>query len=180
MNNKKPIFSFDHKNKKAQEVMGMSFNMIFSIMLIVFFIVVAFIVIKQFMVSQNDTQIGMFIDKVKTTVDKAFYSNDANTLPVNATLPAGVEYVCFANMTAAVKNASAIDKLIYNGIRNSSWDAKKNFYIYAPSKDFAIKSLEIKFIDLSLKNPICIPVKNGKVSFKIDRRFENPYVTIIP
>jgi len=44
------------KQKRSQQILGLSFGMIFSIFLIIFFIMIAFIVIKQFLGVQDCTK----------------------------------------------------------------------------------------------------------------------------
>ena len=61
------------KGKKA-EVFGMSFGMIFSIILIAFFIVIAFIGIRYILNWQKQTQIGLFLRDLQEEVNDAWNS----------------------------------------------------------------------------------------------------------
>jgi len=65
------------RGKKAQEVFGMSFGVIFSIILIVFILVVAGIAINHFLGLKKCTQLGLFIEDFANEggdIDKAWNS----------------------------------------------------------------------------------------------------------
>ena len=90
------------KNKKGQEVLGLSFGIIFSIILIVFFIVIAGIVIKSFLGAQDCARLGIFIDRLEKDVDKSWNSpSDSHTF--KGDLPSKIDYICFGNLTEASK-----------------------------------------------------------------------------
>jgi hypothetical protein len=168
------------RNKKAQGIFGLSFGMIWSIILIVFFIISAFIGIRAFLNYQKNATIGLFMDGLQSRINEAWNSQSIQNFRYNSTLPGGVEYVCFINLSATTpKNASNIEKSIFEDITSGAVDYSKNFYIYAPGKDYSIKWANIKHVDLSQKNPICIQVlSGGKVSIKMERNFEDPLVSV--
>jgi len=166
------------KTKRAQGgVFGLSFGMIFSIILIVFFIIVAFIAIRAFLNYQKTTQIGLFFRELQEDVDEAFYASSAD-FSKNYSLPSGIEYVCFSNMSANPKNYTAKELMIYESIKKSYYTIEDNLYIYAPKKSFSIENTKIKHVDLSKKNPICIQVINNKVMIKFKKSFESPLVEV--
>ena len=67
-----------HKCKRSQNVMGMPFSVIISIILIVFFIVVAGIAIKFFMDFQKCGQAGILQEDLQQAIDEAWYSTSAS------------------------------------------------------------------------------------------------------
>jgi len=168
------------ESKNSQGIFGLSFGMIWSIILIVFFIISAFIGIRAFLNFQKNATIGLFMDGLQSRINEAWNSQSIQNFRYNSTLPGGVEYVCFINLSATTpKNASNIEKSIFEDITGGAVDYSKNFYIYAPDKDYSIKWANIKHVDLSQKNPICIEVlSGGKVSIKMERNFEDPLVSV--
>ena len=88
-------------NIRGQSVMGMSFGVIFSIILIIFIIVVAGIAIRTFLSTGDCARIGIFLNENDKTsfrfaVEKAWKSSGI-TFDYDAKLPSSLEYVCFAN-----------------------------------------------------------------------------------
>jgi len=177
-NNKKSFLS----SKRSQGgVFGLSFGMIVSIILIVFFVVAAFMGIRAFLSYQQCATLGMFTDDLQSGpegIDTAWYADSA-TFNFSSGVPSGVKYVCFMNLTSPVKNANNEEKNMYSIIQHSAIpDYSYNFYIYAPNKDYCLKWKKIKHIDLSDKNPICFPAISGKVKMQITREFSNPLVKV--
>lgn len=166
------------RNKKAEGLFGMSFSMIFSIILIVFFIIVAFIAIRAFLNVQKCTQIGIFFSGLEDSVKEAMNCGTSCSFAYNATLPSGVEYVCTVNLSASFPfNANNIEKGIWEYVQNGAVsNIKNNIYLYSPSKAYCSNFKQIKYIDISSKNPNCIKVIGGKVSINIERKFEKPLV----
>lgn len=166
------------RSKKGDGVFGLSFGMIFSIILIVFFFSAAFIGIRMFLNLQTQTQIGMFFQDVQTRVDDAWNSPSAS-YTFNTTLPTGVKYVCFMNVSAPTNGANTIEKGIFTEVKKGYLDPTKNLYLYTPNKDYGMNWAGIKHLSLSSRNPLCIPVVNGLVSMKIERKFEDKFPRII-
>ncbi|MEK6917364.1 MAG: hypothetical protein AABW51_00260 [Nanoarchaeota archaeon] len=81
------------RNKKA--AMELSFGMIFSIILIIAFVVFAFWGIKKFIDLQKTAQVGIFIDDVKNDVDRIWKSSQSSEKKTYS-LPSKIEKVCFS------------------------------------------------------------------------------------
>lgn len=165
-------------SKKAQGgIFGLSFGMIWGIILIVFFFVAAFIGIRAFLNYQKNALISLFIEDFQLKVNEAWNSQSAS-FRFNSTLPAGVQYICLVNLSSQAHNSSNIEQDIFTEITGGAFDYSKNLHIYAPEKDYSVKWANIKHIDLSKRNPICIKVSGGKVSIKIERNFEDNLVSV--
>ncbi|MEK6945886.1 MAG: hypothetical protein AABW63_03770 [Nanoarchaeota archaeon] len=80
------------KNKGAMEL---SFGMIFSIILIIAFVVFAFWGIKKFIDLQKTAQVGVFIDDFKNDVDRVWKSSQSSEKKTYS-LPSKIEKVCFS------------------------------------------------------------------------------------
>jgi hypothetical protein len=167
------------KSHKAQgNVFGMSFSMIVSIILIVFFVVGAFVAIRTFLNYQKCSNIGMFLEDLQDKIDEAWYAESAS-YNFTSILPKGIEYVCFINLTSPIRGPNQQETRIYQDIQiGAITNFKNNFVIYAPNKNFCIKWKMIKHVDLSWKNPICLEVRSGKVKMSIVRNYSSPLVRV--
>lgn len=166
------------KNKKAEGIFGMSFSMIFSILLIVFFIAVAFMVVRFFLKNQNCVQIGLFFDDFKKKVDIARHSSGETKFSFNSSLPAGIEYVCLVNLTGEI-NTDPIGQAIFEYIgRESSVSYKNNLYLYSPSKKQCESFYKLDYVSLSDKNPNCFKVIKNKLSVSLTRTYSDPAVHV--
>lgn len=169
------------KSTRAQSgVFGMSFGMIVSIILIVFFLGSAFYAIRIFLNYQKAIMIGSFFNELQSKVDEAWNAEKVS-YSTNFSLPAGIEYVCIVNLTAIMpsREANTADRSIWEYIQEHNIpNYKNNVYLYAPTKNYEVTWKTIKHIDLSGKNPKCLKVVRGIVSIKIERKFENPLVLI--
>jgi hypothetical protein len=166
------------QSKKAEGVFGISFGMIFSIILIVFFLAAAFIAIKAFLGWQKTAEIGLFFDKLQTDINYAWNSESAS-FNSSSTLPSGITYVCFVNLSSPSFNANTIEKQILNEVKKGYLDPTKNLYLYSPNKDYGINWRTITHVGSFSRNPLCIPVVNSVISVKIERSFSDKYPRIM-
>jgi hypothetical protein len=164
------------ENKKA-EIFGMSFGMIFSIILIIFFIAGAFIAIKAFIGWQKTAQMGLFARDFQAEIDDA-WNSEKTSFVFNYSLPSYVNYVCLADFSSNPKNANNVETGIYQNIKEEGYSVEKNLYFYKNERPRVIQKAVIKHIDLSKKNPICFKVSKGKISVKIEKKSGNPLVEI--
>lgn len=143
-------------NKRANESVGMSMGVIFSIFLIIVFISVAFVAIRFFLNMSNTSQIGNFYTNLQDEVNKAWSSSGTNRT-FEISLPKKVEYICFMDFNSSSKGEWAsfyrdFEGYIYNDV---------NLFIYPSSAVNDLKFRKIEHLDLgeitSLNNPYCIP-----------------------
>jgi hypothetical protein len=162
--------------QKRGEVFGMSFGMIFSIILIVFFIATAFIGIKYFLSYQCTLQGNLLVKDLQGDIDKA-WNSEKTILTFNSSMPScfDVDYICFIDFSKDPISASNIEINIYDNIKHSSYSADKILYFYNEDS-MVVKSSTIKHLDLSKKNPVCFRVINDKVSIKIQKLEGNALV----
>ena len=164
------------KNKKAEGVFGLSFGMIWSIILIVFFVLGAFMGIKTFLNYQEKTTLGFFLDDLDSAVKKAFYAESTNYI-FKSNLPSGIEYVCFMNFSSPVKNPNDAESMVWNHVTTTYYEPDMNVYLYAPKKDYGISLDRIKFI-YTERNPLCVKVKEKTISIRIEKKFEEAFVRL--
>ena len=169
-------------NKRGQQVFGMGFGMIFSIILIVFLLVVSGIAINHFLNLKKCTQIGMFIEDLSGKdgdIRKAWNSQKFID-EISYTLPSGLDYVCFANLSNPLRGGD-LEMEIYSEISLYEF-SNGNMFFYPTKKSCDMPFTNVKYIDInkitSSKNPYCIPIKNGKVTINIEKGFNEGLVTI--
>ena len=163
--------------KKGQVAFGMSFSMIFSILLIIFFIIVAFIAIRAFLRTKDCAQIGIFYEDFETEVKRAWNSQKAS-FDFKGGLPSKLQYVCFANLSRNAKGEYediGRDIGVYQGLG-------ANTFLYPKEKacDMAyknVKHLDVESITKTV-NPYCIPIREGRIDIKIEKRFNEGLVRI--
>ena len=168
------------KGKKAQSAFGMSFGMIFSIILIIFFVVVAFIAIKSFLKSKDCAQIGIFLDDFQTEVDETWNSQKSD-FEFKGILPSKMEYVCFADLSQDITATGEMENIgeklgVYEGNI-----ANLFFYPIGSACNMVyheIDHLDIDKIILDKNNPYCIGIDKGKINIQIEKEFNEKLVRI--
>jgi hypothetical protein len=162
-------------NKRAQEIFGLSFGMIFSIILIVFFIVVAFIAIRHFLSVRDCANVGIFINDLQEEIDSAWNANDLSS-EFTGLLPSGIKKICFSNVT---ESFTGIDKEL--GIEIDIYP-DKNMFLFPPNKACDMAEYNLEHIDLDFitrtNNPYCIDVTKGKVVMMIEKESNDRLVKL--
>lgn len=164
-------------NKAGQ--INLSFGMIFSIILIVVFIVFAFYAIGKFLDIQKSAKTAQFIQSLETDVDKMWRSSQGSQ-EVEYSLPSSVEHICFADFDSPVVPQSK--KEIYDEFRFVYFE-DENMFFYPVGSSGGLDSTKITNIDVvgitNNENPYCIPTENGKVKLTIRKGLDETLVTII-
>lgn len=168
------------KSKKAEGVFGMGFGMIFSIILIVFFIAVAFIAIKSFLGTQKCAQIGIFKENFQTEIDKT-WNSQMSEFEFKARLPTQIKYVCFADLSKPITATGTAGNIgrelgVYQG--NIA-----NMFLYPTEPACEMVYHEIEHLDIdkiisSNKNPYCIAVDDGNINIQIKKDFGDKLVIV--
>lgn len=127
-----------NKNKRGQSVFGMSFSMIFSIIIIIFILLVAFLAIRHFVGLSKCTNVGLYYDDLREEVRGAWTSTSGRysqeftaKVPKKGMFGAGVEYVCFGNLSGTASGSGPDD----DGFRK---DSLINEYLYDPTGDYNV------------------------------------------
>jgi len=141
------------KNRCGQ--MKLSFGMIFSIILIVIFIVFAFYAIQKFLDIQKTIQIKKFQNDLQSDIDK-IWSGPQGSQEVEYVLPTKIKSICFID------------------------DEYENL-ILKPSLNFVsigkIQNIDIVKITES-EDPFCIKLIDGKVKMIIKKNYGESFVII--
>ena len=164
------------RGKNAQSVFGMSFGVIFSIILIVFILVVGFIVIRSIIKNMDCAKIGLFKDDFKAEINSA-WNSAGNEYTFTRNIPTSLEYVCFADLSQKQKGEfkQAWEEISFYG-------GDYNLFFYPAEKSCDMASNKIAHLNMEKitenKNPYCIPVKNGKVEIGIEMKSDERLVRV--
>jgi len=160
--------------KKKGQVFGLSYGMIFSIIIIVAIIFVAFYAIRFFLDTNQCTQVAFFHDSIQSEVNTAwqsgFYHGEfVGRLPTSGILGTGITKVCFGNLTSTASGSDQIIKIEFSkDVR--FYNSQANLFIYPADQacggqSAAVTISHVQILDAS-GNPIffCKEVNQGKVS----------------
>ena len=162
------------KNKKAQ--IQMSFTMIFSIIIIIATLAVAFYVIKTFVWTSECAKIQSFYEEMREDVDKVWRSA-ASQERINAEISGSVEWIC-------VGDASLLDRTKYaeqyEALRRYSRNGD-NLFVYPIPEGCDPEVVSYKMQNVNIESPFCIESKNNKVSMLLTKESTtDKMVTIKP
>ena len=147
--------------KRGQQTMGMPFGIIFAIFLIVVFVVIAFIAVGYFLDIGESSSVGLFYREFQEAVDDAMRGQfEESSFEID--LPSGIEFVCFADLSAEITNPGAE----YDAIRNYDvYDA--NVFLVPPEFEQNMQWKLIEHLNVSRitvdENPYCVGVGDGFV-----------------
>ncbi len=174
---KKGVKIFDKKGKKAQQIMGLSFGVIFSIILIVFFIVIAGIVINSFLKTGKCVKLGQFVDRFDKKIEEAWNSQGITT-GFNGNLPSQIKYVCIFNLSDSTRG----DFQEIGGDLEIYFGRNVNTFLYPLEEACQIPVHNIKHLDINKittnNNPNCFAIRKGKFSVEIEKGLNDRFVTV--
>lgn len=156
--------------KKGQ--IKLSFGMMFSIILIIFFIAFAFFAIQKFLGLGNTISIGKFVEDFQLNVDK-LWEGVKGSQESEYFLPKKIKLVCFVNLLEPEKGTYQ-NQDYYEVFDKYSPDNNLFFY----PMDVGLNGIEIKHISIEEDNPTCFEVKNGKVKIGIEKDFGEALVSV--
>lgn len=161
--------------KRAQQTMSLPFGMIFSIILIVIFIVVAFIAVKSFLDLGKTSSIGLFYKELQDVVDDAWQSQSSQK-NFKVDLPGGVKKICFANLSQKARGSKEVLEE-YKEIE--FLDPMANTFLIPLEAAQGLEYKNIKHLNIEKitkdKNPYCIGSENDLL---IKKDFYDKFVTI--
>ncbi len=151
----------------------LSFGMIFSIILIIVFLVFAFFAIKKFLETQEDVKVGQFKNKLEFDVDKMWRSSQGSK-EEEYVIPSSIDLVCFMDFNSQKRGS-------YQGLYDDlilMYQNQENLFFYP--KGFP--SLKINHIDIGnmtlTNNPYCIETADGKINLVLEKDFGEVLVEI--
>ncbi|MDP2628493.1 MAG: hypothetical protein Q8P15_01190 [Nanoarchaeota archaeon] len=134
---------------KKRGALNLSFGMIFSIFLIIFFLGFAFYIIPKFLGFQDDAKIGSFVNDFQNDVNKMWKSTKGSQV-VEYSLPKKVSEICF--------------------------DEKSRIYFnpFGSGGNFDYSETE----HLDVQSDSCFEVVDGKISMTIKKDFGEVLVRV--
>lgn len=161
--------------KKGQ--MKLSFGMIFSIIMIIIFLVFGFFVIQKFLGVKDSIEIGKFAEGLQNDIDKMWKSSQGSQ-PVEYVLPLDVEFVCFVDYSSGEKGA---DSNKYKELKKV-YDDMQNLIFYPVGSGKGLDATTIEHLNLEKitekENPFCVENKYGKVEMTIKKNFDDALVVV--
>ncbi|MDE1848919.1 MAG: hypothetical protein KGH55_02715 [Nanoarchaeota archaeon] len=140
------------KNRRGQ--IHLSLGMIFSIILIIFFIAFAFYAIKNFLGLQNTVNISQFYNNLQNDVSTAWHS-ESSSQKYSYNLPISVSQVCFTNQSN--------DVVLYGNDGTPLGTGNIDY---------------INIIAMTANGDDCFNVTSGKINFLLQKNLRESLVTI--
>jgi hypothetical protein len=164
--------------------MGIPFSKIFSIILIIAFIAVAFYVINAFIKSKECTQIRLFVSNLQDDIDRAWNSPSYDSL-YPGVLPEKIQMACFVDFVKPFEGQYVGDVssniALYRQMKRCDNDYC-NLLLYPREKACSVPGHKILHLDVENltkdENPFCIKNYNGRVEFRIVKNLRDRLVTI--
>ena len=160
--------------KKGQ--MQMSFGMIFSIILIIFFLAFAFFGIRTFLSIQDTAKTTKFLNDLQSDVETAWKSAQVSQ-EKEYFLPGKQSHVCFVDFSSAERGPQ---RQLYDELKRAYYGSE-NLVFYPLDFDEA-GSATIRYIDLSEvtlnENPFCIENVDGSVKLRLTKGISDALVMI--
>lgn len=174
--------------KRGQEVMGISFGMLISIIIIIAIVAVSFYAINHFLKLNKCSQVSLFYQDMKDEVSDAWAHGNyrgvfEGKLPSSGILSTGIEEVCFGNLTDSATGVNLARRQEFK--INYGAPESHNIFAYPPENACSGKfySYELRCNDSPCTNfPkfFCVNVIDGKVSINITKTSTERAVTIKP
>ncbi len=134
--------------------MELSFGMIFSIILIVAFLLAAFFAIKYFLDFQREIKYKQFEENLQSDIDRLWQSSSGSK-QVEYILPKGVRAICFTD--GEFENIEYRSKDMRVGTKLEHFDSTKT---------------------IGSSSVLCIDVFESRVQFKLNKNYGEPLVSV--
>lgn len=159
--------------------MKLSFGMIFSIILIIFFVAFAFFAINKFVGIQKSIEVGQFSDELESVVNKMWQGSQGSQA-LELRLPKKIQLVCFGDYRieaeARGQNEDLFDDLTIAFYEN------ENLIFYPIGSGEGLDAINVEHLDIEKMterdNPLCFKNEDGKVKMVVKKEFEEALVTI--
>lgn len=141
--------------------MQLSFGMIFSILIIIVTLAVAFYVIKEFVQTSSCSSIQLYYDDLTLEIDKVWKSSGAQ-LTFSRDVPSSVNAVCFGN-PAELGQQYATEKSVLGRFAGQ----EKNAFIVPVQcgTQTSVRTLQ----HVAIENAFCVRAVKEKISFRLQK-----------
>ncbi len=164
------------RGKKGEGAVSLSYGLIFSIIIIVAILAVSFYAIKSFVNLSRCGEVGIFYDGLQDEINRAWTSG-AYEDGFDGTLPAGIEKVCFGELSST---PIAAYSGYYEEIQDLEYVSDANIFLFPPDKACEGDLFSNKLEHVVFDDFFCADVSKGKVeALKIEfNDLEGPLVRI--
>jgi len=161
------------RGKKGQGVFGMSFTVIFSIILIIAIVAVAFFAIGKFLDLNKCAQSGLYFNDLQDEIDRAWNSNLYRGF-FEEKPPAEIEFICFGDLTVDVIGGPSSENFKRReAFIDAGYNEENNVFLYKPGT----ACISTKKVDhVIIKDFFC--VENDKPRVKLEIKISESLVTI--
>ena len=153
----------------------MSFGMIFSIILIVVFLAVAFYAIKTFLRIQDSAEVGVFTAEIQEDVERLWKSTESSQ-DLEYILSSDIKKVCFIDFKSGARGDLSN---LYSELKFYDF-GERNVLFYpvgsSETEGFELKKIDIAEITVN-ENPFCIE-SEGKLKLNLEKGFGEALVSV--
>ena len=157
--------------------MKLSFGMIFSIILIIIFLIFTFYAIRTLLRMNDSVTIGKFYDSIQGDVDNIWQASQGSQEEIYP-LPGKIKKVCFIDYESP---ETGIDSDKYEEL-SLEYSSNQNIVFFPLGSGNSMNSGRINHIDLDKitenNNPLCFENIDGKVSMNIEKEYGEQLATI--
>jgi len=161
--------------------LSLSFGMIFSIIMIIAILGVAFYAISYFLNLQKCSSVGLFHNDFQNKLDNAWIAEMVSE-EFSLNLPEKITAVCFGNLGNPGSLSAETERIYEEVMRYSTLiqQENSNMFLHPQEKSCDMGYQKAKHIDLTeLEKFTCFPNVEGKVTFKIEKSSEDALVRIL-
>ncbi len=157
--------------KRAQTVFGMSFGVIFSIIIIIFILAVAIYAINYFLGANNCAKVGLFFSDLQDEIDKAWTSGSYQD-KFEGTLPNGIEVLCIGKLFGTDPLDPNYQEIKSDLELQYSGSGEANIFLHPTEKacDGRLFSQILKHVDIQPLNKFsCAPLTDSKIFINLQK-----------
>lgn len=147
--------------KRGRGQLQLSFGMIFSIIIIIATISIAFYFIQKILTNQECTTLQLFKTDLQDSIDKIWRSPFGQEL-FSSKIPGGITKVCIGNPTLAPAMYSKVLEDL-----DPYLDPNENLMFYPAKEACKGQFVATKLTHLKSDSFVCFDVVGGKVSFNV-------------
>ena len=151
-------------NKKGQ-LLEKPFIFIFTLIVGALIFIFGFYLINNLIKTSNCAQIGLFVDDLKSNVER-YYSFDAgSSTEINLNLPKNIKNVCFYSRDDYINRAifDEVNQGLYDSINNLDYNLVFIPLNYCSKSLFKVEKMK------AMENPLCI-LNTGNIKLKLENK----------
>lgn len=159
--------------------MQITFGMIFSIIIIIATVSIAFYVIWKFVQTEECVSVGFFFDSLDKKVDSAYKATIVKD-SFSSNLPKGITAVCFGELNNAAASNSDLTKLNELKSNYATLNSNANVYFYPLEQGCGGEFTYHKVSHVKTEGDkfFCVDVVNEKITINLEKGAYDSLVTL--